>query len=69
VEKMRRHETKRCSLCGVRLVYPAYVVYRKGGVIVKESAPVSIFCLTEIAGKLRDLTTRIDTAVRTDKGL
>jgi len=68
MEKMRRHETKRCSLCGVRLVYPAYVVYRKGGVIVKESAPVGIFCLTEIAGKLRDLITRIDTAVRTDKG-
>ena len=60
-EKMRVHENQKCSFCRTKLVYPAYVVYRKGLNIVKTSAPIGIHCLRSLAGKLNDLVVEIQT--------
>jgi len=58
-EKMRVHENQNCSFCGTKLVYPAYVVFRKNTEVVKISKPVGIQCLKSLAGKLNDLVTEI----------
>jgi len=58
-EKMRVHENQKCSFCRTKLVYPAYVVYRKGLEIVKKSDPIGIYCLKSLAGKLNDLVVEI----------
>lgn len=58
-EKKRVHEDAICSFCKVKLVYPAYVVYRRGNKIVKQSEPIGIFCLNNTIGKLNDLVTEI----------
>jgi hypothetical protein len=63
-EKMRVHENQKCSFCRTKLVYPAYVVYRKGLEIVKTSAPIGIHCLRSLAGKLNDLVVEIQTIYR-----
>lgn len=54
-EKMRTHTDAVCSMCKTRLVYPAYVVYRKGLTIVKKSNPIGIRCLYSISDKLNNL--------------
>lgn len=58
-EKKRVHENAICSFCKVKLVYPAYVVYRRGDKIVKQSEPIGIFCLNNTIGKLNDLVIEI----------
>ena len=58
-EKKRVHEDAICSFCKVKLVYPAYVIYRRGNQIVKQSEPIGIFCLNNTIGKLNDLVTEI----------
>ncbi len=55
-EKMRTHEKSICSLCKVPLVYPAYIVWRRGTEIVDKSAPIGIICLKNRIRKLNDLT-------------
>ncbi len=59
-EKIRRHILEKCSLCNTELKYPAYVVYKKGQREIKVSAPIGIFCLTRLVGKLNDLITKIE---------
>lgn len=47
-----------CSICSVRLVYPAYVVMQKsvnGSIETFTSAPIGIFCLHRLVGKLEKL--------------
>ena len=58
-EKKRVHEDAICSFCKVKLVYPAYVIYRRGNQIVKQSEPIGIFCLNNTIGKLNDLVIEI----------
>lgn len=58
-EKKRVHENQKCSLCTTKLVYPAYVVYRKNTEIVKISTPIGIFCLKALYRKLNDLVVDI----------
>jgi hypothetical protein len=55
-EKFRKHEKQACSLCRTELVYPAYIVWRKGAEIVKQSPPIGIVCLNSRINKLNDLT-------------
>lgn len=54
-EKIRRSENAICSMCGVDLVKPAYVVKRKGFEVVSISDPIGIRCLNSFYGKLKDL--------------
>lgn len=58
-EKERKHEDAICSLCRTRLVYPAYIVYRKGLDVVKTSEPVGIRCLHRMVGRINDLITEL----------
>ena len=57
--KVREHENAFCSICKVQLVYPAYVVFKKGGVEVKRSAPIGIKCLNSLSEKLIELAEKI----------
>lgn len=65
-EKIREHQNAICSLCKVKLKYPAFVVYRKGTQIVKVSSPVGIFCLKSMHQKLNDLVTEIKAITNKD---
>lgn len=59
-EKERiRGKKERCCVCGTDLVYPAYVVYRKGFEIVDRSAPVGIRCLNNRREQLENLAKEI----------
>jgi len=72
-EKKRVHEDAICSFCKVKLVYPAYVVYRRGNKIVKQSEPIGIFCLNNTIGKLNDLvieiSVRYENIIEVEEGL
>lgn len=59
-EKIRQREHARCSICGTRLVYPAYVVYRRGLEEVRRSKPVGIICLNNKVKKLQDFVKKIE---------
>jgi hypothetical protein len=61
-EKMRTHEKSICSLCKVPLVYPAYIVWRRGLEVVDKSAPIGIICLKNRIRKLNDLTIALSMA-------
>lgn len=59
-EKERiRGKKEKCCVCSTDLVYPAYVVYRKGFEIVDRSAPVGIRCLNNRKEQLENLTKEI----------
>jgi len=61
VEKKRVHTNAVCSFCRTKLVYPAFIAYRKGSTVVRQSlSPVGIICLTRIKGRLNDLITEIE---------
>ncbi len=62
-EKLRKKEDSRCSICRVRLKYPAYVVWRQGLEVKEHSKPVGIICLNNRARKLNDLVIQMDTAI------
>lgn len=66
-EKIRKHEQAVCSLCGTDLKYPAYIVYRKGLEVIKVSAPIGIFCLKSVMGKLRDLIVQMKVKISDHK--
>ena len=72
-EKKRVHEDAICSFCKVKLVYPAYVVYRRGNQILKKSKPIGIFCLNNTIGKLNDLvieiSVRYENIIEVEEGL
>jgi hypothetical protein len=67
VREKQRHRAfppERCTLCRVKLVWPAQIVWRRGLEIVAVSAPIGIQCLTHEAakkgwGKLQDLITEV----------
>ncbi|MBI4561876.1 MAG: hypothetical protein HY724_07500, partial [Candidatus Rokubacteria bacterium] len=55
---------ERCTLCGVKLVWPAQIVWRRGLRVVSVSQPIGIQCLTREAvrqgwGKLHHLITEV----------
>lgn len=63
-ERHRVTEPERCTLCRVKLVWPANIVWRRGLEIVSVSAPIGIQCATREAanrgwGKLQDLITEV----------
>jgi len=58
-ERIRQHQDERCTICRVRLVYPAQVVWRRGLDVVATSAPLGIGCLNGRYGKLNDLITKV----------
>lgn len=58
-EKERVREVSRCSICGVELVEPAYIVYKKKGVEVERSKPIGIKCLNSIYGRLTNIIEEI----------
>jgi hypothetical protein len=62
-EKVRQHEPRVCSICRVPLVYPAYIVWRKGLEVVKQSAPIGIMCLNARKAKLQNLIAEIDVQI------
>lgn len=62
-EKVREHRRAVCSFCKVDLVYPAYVVYRRGTEVVRVSEPVGIQCLKGLYGKLNDLAVEIQARI------
>lgn len=53
--KIREHDRKRCHVCGCSLVYPAYVVRKKGGKIEKVSKAIGIKCLNSLRHKIEDI--------------
>lgn len=67
VREKQRHRAsppERCTLCRVKLVWPAQIVWRRGLQVVGMSAPIGIHCLTQEAitrgwGKLQDLITEV----------
>jgi hypothetical protein len=67
VREKQRHRAsppEQCTLCGVTLVWPAQIVWRRGLEVVGLSAPIGIQCLTKEAarrgwGKLQDLITEV----------
>lgn len=58
-EKMRVTKKEICSICGVNLVKPAYLIHRKGTQVVHISKPIGIRDLNAIYGKIRDLITAL----------
>jgi len=68
-EKVRERRYARCSICGVRLKYPAYIVSRRGLEIVRKSAPVGIICLNSRVKKLQDLIKKISVACGEDEDI
>jgi transcription elongation factor Elf1 len=59
-EKIRQRTITYCSLCGTKLVYPAYVVKRKGLEIIEKSSPVGIRCLNCHIAHLNDLVKTVE---------
>jgi hypothetical protein len=59
-EKVRQRTIAYCSLCGTKLVYPAYVIKRKGLQIIEKSAPVGIRCLNSHIAHLNDLVKTVE---------
>lgn len=53
--KIREHDRKQCHVCGCSLVYPAYVVRKKGGKIEKVSKAIGIKCLNSLRHKIEDI--------------
>lgn len=62
-EKVREHERAKCSICGVELRFPARIVYRKAGTILRVSNPVGIRCLNSTVGKLNDLIVKLEAKI------
>lgn len=62
-EKVREHERARCSICGVELRFPARIVYRRAGAILRVSNPVGIRCLNNTVGKLNDLIIKLEAKI------
>ena len=58
--KIREHAYERCNVCGVDLVYPAYIVFKKDEIEIKKSNPIGIKCLNNIEKSLIDLIKKID---------
>lgn len=58
--KVREHALGKCSVCGVELVYPAYIVYKKNGVEIKRSNSIGIKCLNSVEKSLIDLVEEIN---------
>jgi len=61
-EKVRQRTIAYCSLCGTKLVYPAYVIKRKGLQILEKSSPVGIRCLNNHIAHLNDLVKTVEVA-------
>jgi len=61
-EKVRQRAIAYCSLCGTKLVYPAYVIKRKGLEIIEKSSPVGIRCLNNHIAHLNDLVKTVEVA-------
>jgi hypothetical protein len=61
-EKVRQRTIAYCSLCGTKLVYPAYVIKRKGLEIIEKSSPVGIRCLNNHIAHLNDLVKIVEVA-------
>jgi len=59
-EKVRQRTIVYCSLCGTKLVYPAYVIKRKGLQILEKSSPVGIRCLNSHISHLKDLVKTVE---------
>ncbi|MFN4245868.1 MAG: hypothetical protein ACK4F9_06985 [Brevinematia bacterium] len=57
--KVRVHEKERCSLCGVHLVFPAYIVFKHKGKEVKRSRPIGIKCLNSTTERLWNLVEEV----------
>lgn len=60
----RAEPPERCTLCGVKLVWPAQIVWRRALRVVSVSQPIGIQCLTREAvrhgwGKLHHLITEV----------
>lgn len=76
VREKQRHRAdppERCTLCRVKLVWPAQIVWRRGLEVVGTSAPIGIQCLTKEAarrgwGKLHDLITEVRAITSTIPG-
>lgn len=63
-QRHRPYMPERCTLCRVKLVWPAQIVWRRGLEIIDTSAPIGIQCLTHEAakkgwGNLQDLITQV----------
>jgi hypothetical protein len=61
-EKVRQRTIAYCSLCGTKLVYPAYVIKRKGLEVIEKSSPVGIRCLNCHIAHLNDLVKTVEIA-------
>jgi len=59
-EKVRQRTIAYCSLCGTKLVYPAYVIKRKGLEVIEKSSPVGIRCLNNHIAHLNDLVKTVE---------
>jgi hypothetical protein len=59
-EKVRQRTIAYCSLCGTKLVYPAYVIKRKGLEVIEKSAPDGIRCLNNHISHLNDLVKTVE---------
>jgi hypothetical protein len=59
-EKVRQRTIAYCSLCGTKLVYPAYIIKRKGLEIIEKSSPVGIRCLNNHIARLNDLVKTVE---------
>jgi hypothetical protein len=59
-EKVRQRAIAYCSLCGTKLVYPAYVIKRKGLEVMEKSSPVGIRCLNGHIAHLNDLVKTVE---------
>jgi hypothetical protein len=58
--KVRKKELEICHVCGCTLVYPAYIVYKKGNQAVKRSNSIGIKCLNNLEQNLKDLIEEIE---------
>ena len=61
-EKVRQRTKTYCSLCGTKLVYPAYIIKRKGLEVIEKSSPVGIRCLNCHIAHLNDLVKTVEVA-------
>lgn len=67
--KVREHQRKTCSVCGCKLVYPAFIVYKKDGKEVKRSEPIGIKCLNFTTDKIWNLIEEVKIFEKNDKPL
>jgi hypothetical protein len=58
--KVREHEHERCHVCGIELVYPAYIVFKKNGKEVKKSESIGIKCLNHLEENILNLVEEIE---------